>query len=644
MGFMRTTRSFFSQKWQQLKTRANFWKWLFTITVLASFLYIFMEWLFFVTMPSFMSLMGLGTRVEIYLLSGLGLALVALLLIIAFILIDVLAVLVRLSRVTPYLGAVIPTIILSTLALLLVDNFTYTVFHFGISTSIGIGRGVYALLFIVLFGFIGYRMAKLLGLFGQPAPNRKLSNRLFIVAIGLLSLTSALALGNLNFGAMAPSSTLTANRQGTQLPNIILLGSDGLNATNLSAYGYARNTTPQLAKLTEDSLVAENAFTNAGNSAGSVISIFTSKYPTQTRVLYPPDILNGINSYQHLPGMLNNLGYTTVEYGVPYYIDAYSYNLQDGFDIANNRTISVGKLGDLGRKLGYDNEVYFLSRLTWRLTDRLLHIFFIRAMQNPFDIVTHPVRNISDTDKVNQLLAQVEQNDSPVFIHAHLLGTHGGLYSPPDQLYSLGKSQNREWMVDFYDDTLRAFDSYVGKVIYQLKQMGEYDHTILIIYTDHNQQFKVNERIPLIIHFPGGEYAGKITANVQNLDIAPTILDYLGIAKPAWMMGKSLLRNDLGNGRLIFSMGTSEVKQNEEDINFLDPESNQPPFYQFSYINITDCQKWYSFDLNTYEWTSGEVKGYVDPCSPEELHSFEEIKQALKDRLARDGFDVSSLP
>ncbi|HEX9090620.1 MAG TPA: sulfatase-like hydrolase/transferase [Anaerolineales bacterium] len=641
---MRTTRSFFSQKWLQLKTRANYWKWLFTITVLASFLYIFMEWLFFVTMPSFMSQMSLGTKVEIYLLSGLGLTLFALILIVAFILIDVFASLVRLSRITPYLGAVIPTIILSALALLLIDNFTYTVFHFGISTSLGIGRGAYALLFVVLFGFIGYRMAKLLGLFGLPAPHRKMINRLFLVSIGLLGLTTALALGNLNFSAMAPSSTLAGNRQVSQLPNIILLGSDGLNATNLSAYGYARNTTPQLAKLTEDSLVAENAFTNAGNSAGSIISIFTSKYPTQTRVLYPPDILNGINSYQHLPGILNNLGYTSIEYGVPYYIDAYSYNLQDGFDIANNRTISVGKLGDLGRKLGYDDEVYFLSRLTWRLTERILHIFFIRAMQNPYDIVTHPGRNISDTDKINQLLAQVEQNDSPVFIHAHLLGTHGGLYGPPDQLFSLGKSQNREWMVDFYDDTLRAFDSFIGKVIYRLKESGEYDHTILIIYTDHNQQFKVNGRIPLIIHFPGGEYAGKITANAQNLDIAPTILDYLGMAKPAWMMGESLLRNDLGSDRLIFSMGTSEVKQNEGAINLLDPASNKPPFYQFSYINIIDCQKWYSFDLNTYEWTSGEVIGYVDPCSPLELHSFEEIKQAMEDRLATDGFDISSLP
>jgi hypothetical protein len=170
-----------------------------------------------------------------------------------------------------------------------------------------------------------------------------------------------------------------------------------------------------------------------------VISIFTSKLPTQTRVLYPPDILTGINSFQHLPGILHHQGYTTIEYGVPYYIDAYSYNLQDGFDIANNRSLSVSKLGDIGRKLGFDSEVYLLSRSTWRLSDRILHIFFIRIMENPFDIVTHPVRNISDNDKVNQLLAQVDRVDAPVFIHAHSWAPWG-LHSPPKQYYSLGES------------------------------------------------------------------------------------------------------------------------------------------------------------------------------------------------------------
>ena len=153
----------------------------------------------------------------------------------------------------------------------------------------------------------------------------------------------------------------------------------------------------------------------------------------------------------------------------------------------------------------------------------------------------------------------------------------------------------------------------------------------------------MNERIPLIIHFPGGDQAGEITQNVQNLDIAPTILDYLGITQPTWMEGESLLTR-MTDHRLIYSTGTTEVKPNEQDISFLDPDLDKPPFYQFSYINVFDCQKMYTFDLTSYHWSSEDVPGYVQPCSPQDLLSMEAIKQAVYQRLALDGFDISSLP
>jgi hypothetical protein len=199
-------------------------------------------------------------------------------------------------------------------------------------------------------------------------------------------------------------------------------------------------------------------------------------------------------------------------------------------------------------------------------------------------------------------------------------------------------------MMDFYDDTILGFDSYVGEVVDHLKANGQFDHTILIIYTDHNKLYKVNERIPLIIHFPKGEHAGWVSRNVENLDIAPTILDYLGLPKPEWMGGESILTTNLSDQRLIFSAGTNKVKLTDQDVTFLDPEQNKPPFYQFSYLNVIDCQKWYSFDLTTFDWSSGDVIGYVAPCNSEELLSADEIKQAVYQRLVVDGFDISSLP
>jgi hypothetical protein len=611
---------------------------------MAAFIYIFMEWLFFVTMPSFMSVMDLANKVEVFLLSGWIFALACMVMIVAFIVIDFLALAFHLSYITSYWGWAIPSIIVSALVLLMADNFTYTIFKFGIITSSGIVRGIYALLFVMLTAYVYLRMLKNFGDSESEKGQVRRTNRWFYACLALLAVTTVLALVNVDFNNLLSAGPTTYGRTASKLPNIILLGSDGVNADDLSAYGYYRPTTPRLAQLAQTSLVAENAFTNAGNTAGSVISIMTSKLPTQTRVLYPPDILTGLNSFQHLPGILNNLGYETVEFGAPYYIDSFTYNLQNGFDIANGRTLSTGKLASTGARIGFENEAYFLARLTWRISDRILHIFFIRQMENPYAIVTQPVPNFDDQTKIDQALALFDQPDAPIFVHIHLLGTHGGYYSPAKRVFSANEPQISEWMTDFYDDTLLGFDGYVGEVIDRLKADGQFDNTILIIYTDHNKEFKVDGRIPLIIHFPGGEQAGEITKNVQNLDITPTILDYLGISIPRWMGGESLLNGGPFDQRLIFSTGTRKIKPNEEDISFLDPALSKPPFYQFSFINVVDCQMTYSLDLTSFTWSTELVRGYVDPCKPQELLSMDQIKQAVYQRLSQDGFDISSLP
>jgi hypothetical protein len=638
------TQAYISWLWQRICLRAPFWKHLFTIIVLFAYLYIFMEWLFFVTMPSFMSIMPVQDKVMIITLSGSIFSLFGLALLWVFVLIEFLAIIAHFTKYTRYLGIIIPTIILSSLVLLLIDNFTYTLFKFGISTSSGLGRGIYGVLFCLLNGYIYYRMLRAFGFIGSAQPSPFIGNRLFYVNVCLLVVGLGLTLAKTDWSNVSPAINQTDPVDASRRPNILILGSDGLYAGNMSVYGYYRPTTPQLEQLAPTALVAENAFTNAGNTEGSVISIMTSKLPTQTRLLYPPDILTGMNSFEHLPGILKNLGYKTVEYGVPYYVDSFAFNLQDGFDMVNGRSCNVGKLGDVGQKLGYTDEVYFLYRLYWRLTDRIEHILFIHNMENPFDLVTRPSPNLSDQVKIDQTLALFDQSTDPLFIHVHLLGTHGGFFDVKDAVFSKGEDQFQPWITDFYDDTILQFDRYVGEVIDHLKENGQFENTILVIYTDHAKMFKVTDRIPLIIHFPGDEHAGQITENVQNLDIAPTILDALGVPIPEWMGGESLLNGDAIGSRLIFSTGTEKIKPNEQEIYFLDPSQYKPPFYQFSFLNVLNCQIMYSFDLTTYEWSSVEVTGYVEPCDPKSLLSTDQIQQAIYQRLEMDGFDISSLP
>jgi hypothetical protein len=243
------------------------------------------------------------------------------------------------------------------------------------------------------------------------------------------------------------------------------------------------------------------------------------------------------------------------------------------------------------------------------------------------------------------MLSLLDQSEEPVFVHEHLMGTHGSVYSPSIQLFSKGEKQDQPGMVDFYDDAILSFDTYIGEVIDHLKATGQFENTIIIIYTDHDKNWLVMNRIPLIIHFPGDHFAGKITANVQNMDIAPTILDYLGFSKPDWMSGKTLLDDDLKSHRLIFSLGIIYLNKYNTSGNVdFDPELIKPPFYQFGYLNVIDCQRWYFLNLSTLKFSSGDVSEYTTPCSEESLLSPDEIKQEMTHQLSVDGFDTSSLP
>jgi arylsulfatase A-like enzyme len=621
------------------------WKRLFVLMVIAGYVYIFMEWVFFITMPSFMDIFSLLEKVEIFLLSGFLLAIVGMLLVALFYVLSLLLYSLHLNIDSRYLAAVVPAAILTALGILLVDNFTYTVFHFGIVTSAGIWRGVYGLLVVVLGTAVYGWSLNFVGLEKKASSPPQTSRYLNYLVVGLLAVSALLVLLRFNYRAVLTPAASETGSAATSRPHIILLGSDGVNAVNMSVYGYERDTTPRIEELAQTSLFGENAFTNSANSAGSIVSILSGKMSTRTRVQYPPDILKGVDAFQHLPGILKTQGYSTYELGVPHYIDAYTLNMQNGFDWVNGRSRGNAAWGSTVTNLGFDNVAYFLSALAERITDRVLHVFYIRTMLNPFTLVTEAASPLDDQAKINEIIRLVEQSDQPVFIHAHLMGTHGPQFDPVRRVYSIGEEQTENWMTDFYDDAILNFDDMVGGLVDELKASGQLDNTVLILYSDHAQRYYGGGRIPLIIHFPRGEHAAKIVENVQNIDIAPTVLEYMGLPRPDWMDGRSLLSDHLDPHHLIFVTQADSNQIKIEEGNFtLDINKISPPFYQFGFVYIIDCNQWYQINLRKLTWSSGEVSGYIDPCSPSSMLSLEQIKAALADHLASTGFDISTLP
>src|SRR6185503_14086461 len=361
-------------------------------------------------------------------------------------------------------------------------------------------------------------------------------------------------------------------------------------------------TTPFLEELVQTSLVAENAFPNATSTTASTTSVLTGKDAIKVRVYRYPDILSGKNSFEHLPGILKQNGYQTVEIGTPYFVDAHRLNLLDGFDIVYNESLNLPILDFIRSVLGNSPSMFFMQTILERAAERLLHIFFIKDMQNPMSEINNPENRTSDEARVAQIINLVDHAEQPVLIFAHLMDTHGPIFAHQKQVFSEGPDV-RDWDHNHYLDAILSYDGHVQKIYEHLAQTGQLDNTILVVYTDHGLEYTINERIPVIIHFPENKYAGKLNNNVQVIDIPATLLDFLDITAPKWMDGLSLLNGEPPVDREIFSTAASS------------PPRLGPPFYQLRVVQVIACQKWFTLNVKENAFATGNIYRDTAQCA-----------------------------
>ncbi|MFM8424355.1 MAG: sulfatase-like hydrolase/transferase, partial [Chloroflexota bacterium] len=423
-----------------------------------------------------------------------------------------------------------------------------------------------------------------------------------------------------------------AREASSEYPNIIILGSDGLSASYLSAYGFEGNTTPFISELTKTSLVAENAFPNASSTTGSTTSALTGKMPVEVQVFRYPDILSQEDSFEHMPGILKHMGYKTVQIGTTYYVDAKKLNLLDGFEIVNNVSFENPLLDAIQPLLGNSSSAYFLQTVAERASDRLFHIFFVKEMENPFQQVNNPKFRMTDGERVDQIINLLETSDRPVFVFSHFMNTHGPHFSSGDRASTEeSEEEEKEWDVELYKEAIRSFDDNVRELYTYLEESGKLDNTIIVIYTDHGYRYVINQRIPLIIHFPNDEFAGSIKNNVQVIDLPATLLDYIDKDQPEWMTGTSLLQGEPPVMREIISTTAGS------------PKKIKPPFYQIKSLQFIVCQKWYSWNVQDIEFKTGEVKSHTAKCDPTLLPTDDEVKKKMLEFFKKYKYDTSSI-
>ena len=106
-----------------------------------------------------------------------------------------------------------------------------------------------------------------------------------------------------------------------------------------------------------------------------------------------------------------------------------------------------------------------------------------------------------------------------------------------------------------YYAMMTEIDDHIGRIVENLEAQGQLDSTLIVFTTDHGEQlgdhwlfakygyFEGSFHIPLIIVDPRPEavLGGRIGAFTENVDIMPTILDWLGLEVPPQCDGRSLL-------------------------------------------------------------------------------------------------------
>jgi len=315
-------------------------------------------------------------------------------------------------------------------------------------------------------------------------------------------------------------------------PHVFIYLIDTLRADHVSCYGYSRETTPFIDRFSNQGILFKNCFAVASWTKPAVGSILTGLYPHKHQGEDRKDKLS--IDVETLAEVLKAHGYTTI-YITPNVNSSMEVNFHQGVDYY---LFSKGgnRLERFYHSSEYvDAEFSELMENNPHLVEKPLFAFFHTV--DPHDPYTpkEPFLKFKKVDKTRENLV------TPDNIRIKKATT--GL-SPEDL----------DYLKSLYDCEILHNDYYFGKWLEILKEKNLYENSIIVLVADHGEQFDehgalfhgqsiYNEEIhvPMVIKFPGEEFSGRQTSiMVSQVDIFPTILDYLGIDFPYSVDGVSL--------------------------------------------------------------------------------------------------------
>lgn len=332
-----------------------------------------------------------------------------------------------------------------------------------------------------------------------------------------------------------------------QIRNVILISADTLRADHLNCYGYRhRRTSPNVDALARDGIVFENHISASPWTTPSHMSLFTSLYPTAHGVTQSFEELVsnvlGRGTFNTLGEGLTTLsevlqaeGYATAAFTGGGPMDP-GIGFGRGFASYDTSMYKIDEV-NMGAVLSWIRQnsgtPFFLFWHSFEVHAPYLHTDFLEQVLSPEQ--TTPISR-----KFDQLREGLVDS-SPELMERQ------GLIAAASRFLRQSGAMNREVTEALYDGGIVSFDRYLGELVQLLRDVGLYDRSLIIVTSDHGEEFADHSRlifdahghsvyeelvrVPLIIKLPDQRHAGtRIDAVVRNIDVMPTVLRELSIS------------------------------------------------------------------------------------------------------------------
>jgi choline-sulfatase len=290
--------------------------------------------------------------------------------------------------------------------------------------------------------------------------------------------------------------------------NIILITLDTTRADRMGFLGSKLGLTPNLDALARQSVVFSRAYSQVPLTTPSHATLLTGTYPQFNHLQDMGTPL--AKDLPYLPDILRQHGYRTAAFVGSQILDPKSA-AAPGFD----RGFEVYDAGFHSRAPGEDR---------YQSVERRAAV-----------VVSHAIAWLNRGQR------------TPFFLWVHLYDPHDP-YDPPAPF----KAKYRD---SPYDGEIAYADFAVGKLLAALHASGLYNSTLIAVAADHGEAFgEHGERthglflydetihVPLLLKFAGARPASlRVDTRVGLVDLAPTILQAVGIKPPTTMQGASLM-------------------------------------------------------------------------------------------------------